>query len=93
MTRLAKKFYVGKPILHCLTQNIGLIALFPHKNFKAQFQKRNGAKVIALGFLQNENLHQFFQIQFGGNARNLDCPIFQNLRMHFAENSDLLFAD
>lgn len=48
MTRLAKKFYVGKPILHCLTQNIGLIAPFPHKNFKAHFQKRNGAKVIAL---------------------------------------------
>lgn len=54
MTRLAKKFYVGKPILHCLTQNIGLIALFPHKNFKAKFQKRNGAKVIVLGFLQIE---------------------------------------
>ncbi|MDE5775814.1 MAG: hypothetical protein K2H67_02925, partial [Treponemataceae bacterium] len=52
MTKLAKKFYVGKPILHCLTQNIGLIALFPHKNFKAKFQKRNGAKVIVLGLLR-----------------------------------------
>lgn len=45
MTKLAKKFYVGKPILHCLTQNIGLIA-FSHikilrHNFKNTMKQKS----------------------------------------------------